>query len=48
MVTGDQTLTAASIAYQTDIIKDLDDAPEIIKDREGLATLEKADIKSNV
>lgn len=47
MVTGDQPLTAASIAYQIGIIKDLDDTPEIIKDREGLPTLEDAEKKSN-
>jgi sodium/potassium-transporting ATPase subunit alpha len=47
MVTGDQTLTAASIAYQIGIIKNLDDAPEIIKDREGLKTIEEAEKKSN-
>ena len=48
MVTGDQTLTAASIAYQIGIIKDLDDAPEIIKDREKLSSLEDAERRSNV
>ena len=47
MVTGDQPLTAASIAYQIGIIKDLDDTPEIIKEKEGLATLEEAEKKSN-
>ena len=36
MVTGDQTLTAASIAYQIGIIEDLDDTPEVIMAREGL------------
>jgi sodium/potassium-transporting ATPase subunit alpha len=48
MVTGDQTLTAASIAYQIGIIKDLDDAPEIIKDREKLSSIEDAERRSNV
>lgn len=48
MVTGDQTLTAASIAYQIGIIEDLDDTPEVIQAKEGLATLEDAEKKSNV
>jgi sodium/potassium-transporting ATPase subunit alpha len=48
MVTGDQTLTAASIAYQVGIIENLDDAPEIIKDRQKLATIEEAEKRSNV
>jgi sodium/potassium-transporting ATPase subunit alpha len=43
MVTGDQTLTAASIAYQIGIIENLDDTPEIIKDVKGLATIEEAE-----
>lgn len=47
MVTGDQPLTAASIAFQIGIIKDLDDTPEIIQEREGLKTLEEAERKSN-
>ena len=47
MVTGDQSLTAASIAHQIGIIEDLDDAPELIQKREGLATLEEAEAKSN-
>lgn len=48
MVTGDQSLTAASIAYQIGIIEDLDDTPEIIKEKEGLNTIEDAEAKSNV
>ena len=48
MVTGDQSLTAASIAYQIGIIEDLDDTPEIIKERGNLKTLEEAEAKSNV
>ena len=47
MVTGDQSLTAASIAHQIGIIEDLDDAPELIQKREKLATLEEAEAKSN-
>ena len=47
MVTGDQSLTAASIAHQIGIIEDLDDAPELIQKRERLATLEEAEAKSN-
>ena len=47
MVTGDQTLTAASIAYQIGIIENLDDTPEIIKSRQNLKTLEEAEMKSN-
>ena len=47
MVTGDQSLTAASIAHQIGIIEDLDDAPELIQKRENLATLEEAEAKSN-
>ena len=47
MVTGDQSLTAASIAHQIGIIEDLDDAPELIQRREKLDTLEEAEAKSN-
>lgn len=47
MVTGDQTLTAASIAYQIGIIEDLNDTPEVIMANEGLKTLEEAEKKSN-
>ncbi len=47
MVTGDQPLTAASIAYQIGIIKDLDDIPEIIKERENLKSIEEAEKRSN-
>jgi sodium/potassium-transporting ATPase subunit alpha len=47
MVTGDQYLTAASIAHQVGIIEQVDDIPEIIKDRYKLATLEEAEAKSN-
>ena len=47
MVTGDQALTAASIAFQIGIIKNLDDTPEIIMEREGLKSLEEAEKKSN-
>lgn len=47
MVTGDQSLTAASIAHQIGIISDLDDTPELIQRREGLATIEEAEAKSN-
>jgi len=43
MVTGDQTLTAASIAYQIGIIQNLDDTPEIIKEDKGLSTIEEAE-----
>ena len=48
MVTGDQTLTAASIAYQIGIIENLDDTPEIIKDKLGLDTIDEAEKRSNV
>lgn len=48
MVTGDQTLTAASIAYQIGVIENLDDTPEVLMEKEGLKTLEEAEIKSNV
>ena len=47
MVTGDQSLTAASIAYQIGIISDIDDTPELIQRRENLPTLEDAEAKSN-
>jgi len=47
MVTGDQSLTAASIANQIGIIEDIDDTPELIQRREGLPTLEEAEKKSN-
>jgi sodium/potassium-transporting ATPase subunit alpha len=47
MVTGDQYLTAASIAHQVGIIEHVDDIPEIIKDRYKLATIEEAEAKSN-
>lgn len=46
MVTGDQTLTAASIAYQIGIIEDLNDTPEVIMANEGLKTIEEAERKS--
>ncbi len=48
MVTGDQALTAASIAYQIGIIKNLDETPEIIMEKEGLKSLEEAEKRSNV
>ena len=47
MVTGDQALTAASIAHQIGIIADLDDTPELIQRRENLDTIEEAEAKSN-
>lgn len=47
MVTGDQTLTAASIAYQIGIIENLDDTPEVIMSKENLKSLEDAEKKSN-
>lgn len=47
MVTGDQTLTAASIAYQIGIIENLDDTPEVIQSKENLRSLEEAEKKSN-
>ena len=47
MVTGDQSLTAASIAHQIGIISDIDDTPELIQRRENLPTLEDAEAKSN-
>ena len=47
MVTGDQSLTAASIAHQIGIISDLDDTPELIMRREKLNSLEEAEAKSN-
>lgn len=48
MITGDQTLTAASIAYQIGIIESLDDSPEVIMERENLSSIEEAEKKSNV
>lgn len=48
MITGDQTLTAASIAYQIGIIESLDDSPEVIMERDNLKTIEEAEKKSNV
>lgn len=47
MITGDQTLTAASIAYQIGIIEDLNDTPEVIMVNEGISSLEEAEKKSN-
>jgi sodium/potassium-transporting ATPase subunit alpha len=47
MVTGDQYLTAASIAHQVGIIESVDDIPELIKDRYNLKTIEEAEAKSN-
>ena len=47
MVTGDQTLTAASIAHQIGIISDLNDTPELIMRREHLNSIEEAEAKSN-
>lgn len=46
MVTGDQSITAASIAFQTGIIEDMNDTPAIIKWNQKLATLEEAEAKS--
>ena len=48
MVTGDQTLTAASIAEQIGIIDDLNNTPEMIKYRNRDMTLEEAERVSNV
>ena len=48
MVTGDQTLTAASIAEQIGIIDNLDNTPELIKDKFKNMTLEEAEKVSNV
>jgi len=48
MVTGDQTLTAASIAEQIGIIENLSDTPELIKHRFKDMTLEEAEKVSNV
>lgn len=48
MVTGDQPLTAASIAFQIGIIENLNDTPEIIKERMKLKTLDEAEKFSNV
>ena len=47
MVTGDQSLTAASIAHQIGIISNIDDTPELIQRRENLGTIEEAETKSN-
>lgn len=48
MVTGDQTLTAASIAEQIGIIDDLNNTPELIKYRNRDMTLDEAEKVSNV
>jgi magnesium-transporting ATPase (P-type) len=48
MVTGDQTLTAASIAEQIGIIDDLNNTPELIKYKFKDMTLEEAEKVSNV
>ena len=48
MVTGDQMLTAASIAHQIGIIKDISQVPILIKERNKLKTLEDAEKQSNV
>jgi len=48
MVTGDQMLTAASIAHQIGIIKDISQVPILIKDKYKLKTLEDAEKQSNV
>lgn len=48
MVTGDQTLTAASIAEQIGIIDDLNNTPELIKHKFKDMTLEEAEKVSNV
>lgn len=45
MVTGDQTLTAASIAYQIGIIENLDDTPEVLMIKNNLPSLEEAEKK---
>jgi magnesium-transporting ATPase (P-type) len=48
MVTGDQPLTAASIAHQIGIIEDINDTPKIIQTKKKLKTLEEAEQISNV
>jgi len=48
MVTGDQTLTAASIAEQIGIIDDLNNSPELIMHKFKDMTLEEAEKISNV
>ena len=48
MVTGDQMLTAASIAHQIGIIKDINQVPILIKEKNKLKTLEDAEKQSNV
>jgi len=48
MVTGDQALTAASIAHQIGIIEDINDTPKIIQNKKKLKTLEEAEQISNV
>lgn len=47
MITGDQALTAASIAHQVGIISNMNDIPLIMKEKEGI-TLEQAESISNV
>jgi len=48
MVTGDQPLTAASIAHQIGIIEDINDTPKIIQRKKKLQTIEEAEEISNV
>lgn len=48
MVTGDQTLTAASIAFQIGIIQSLDETPEVIMYNQGITDIEEAEKRSNV
>ena len=48
MVTGDQPLTAASIAQQIGIIEDINDTPKIIQSKKKLKTIEEAESISNV
>jgi sodium/potassium-transporting ATPase subunit alpha len=48
MVTGDQPLTAASIAHQIGIIEDINDTPKIIQKKKNLKTVEEAEEISNV
>ena len=48
MVTGAQSLTTESIAYQIGIISDIKDKIEIIQRRENLPTLEDEEAKSNI